>query len=219
MTSVAPAGRAAHHATVEQLVRSQLSEALGGRRGMLEGAVPTIAFTVTYLVGNDLRLALVVSLTLAVAALALRVLQRQPTRFVLNALIGIGIGAVIASRTGEAKDVFLPGILTNAGYAVVMLASVATRWPVVGFMLGSVTGDPTGWRADPGIVRLCNRLTLVLAVPCVLRVVVQLPLYVADQTGWLGVAKVVLGWPLQVGVLATMVWLLNRDETPLTEPA
>lgn len=219
MTSVAPAGRAVEHATVEELVRAQLSAALGGRRGMLEGAVPTIAFTVTYLLGDDLRLALTISLALAVAALALRVLQRQPTRFVLNALIGIGIGAVIASRTGEAKDVFLPGILTNAGYAAALLASVAVRWPVVGFMLGSVTGDPTGWRADPGIVRLCNRLTLVLAVPCVLRVVVELPLYLANQTGWLGVAKVVLGWPLQVGVLAAMVWLLNRDETPLAEPA
>lgn len=204
------------HDTVEELVRAQLSVALGGRRGMLEGAIPTIAFTITWVTSRDLPLALSISVSLAVAALLLRMVQRQPTRFVLNALIGIGIGALIAARTGEAKNVFLPGILTNAGYAAAMLVSVLTRWPMVGFMLGSVTGDPTGWRTDPGIVRLCNRLTLVLAVPCVLRVVVQLPLYLTDQTGWLGASKVALGWPLQVAALAAMLWLLNRDETPLT---
>jgi hypothetical protein len=214
VTSVAAATHPADHETVEELVRAQLSAALGGRRGMLEGAIPTIAFTLTWVLAHDLRLALTVSLALAVAALLLRVVQRQPTRFVLNALIGIGIGAFIASRTGEAKDVFLPGILTNAGYAVAMLASVVLRWPLMGFLLGSVTGDPTSWREDAGIVRLCSRLTLVLAVPCVLRVLVQLPLYLADETAWLGASKVALGWPLQVVALGAMVWVLNRDQTP-----
>lgn len=218
MTSAAAATHASGHGTVEELVRAQLSAALGGQRGMIEGAVPTVAFTLTWVVSRDLRLALVISLSLAVAALLLRVVQRQPTRFVLNALVGIGIGAVIASRTGEAKDVFLPGILTNAGYAVAMLASVVARWPLMGFLLGSVTGDPTSWREDAGVVRLCSRLTLVLAVPCVLRVVVQLPLYLADETAWLGGSKVALGWPLQVAALAAMVWLLNRDETPFAVP-
>lgn len=218
MTSAAAATHPSGHQTVEELVRAQLSAALGGRRGMLEGAVPTVAFTLTWVLANDLRLALAVSLSLAIAALLLRVAQRQPTRFVLNALIGIAIGAVIASRTGEAKDVFLPGILTNAGYAVAMLASVVTRWPLMGFLLGSVTGDPTSWREDAGVVRLCSRLTLVLAVPCVLRVLVQLPLYLADETAWLGASKVALGWPLQVAALAAMVWVLNRDETPLAGP-
>lgn len=204
------------HETVEQLVRAQLSQALGGRRGMLEGAVPTIAFTLSWIISHDLALALSVSVSLAVMALLLRLAQRQPTRFVLNALVGIGIGALVASRTGEAKDVFLPGILTNAGYAAAFMVSVATRWPLVGFMLGSVTGDPTGWRAVPGVVRLCSRLTLVLALPCVLRVVIQLPLYLGDQAGWLGASKVALGWPLQVAALTAMLWLLNRDETPLS---
>lgn len=208
-------GVAVRHATVEQLVRSQLSQALGGRRGMLEGAVPTVAFTIAWVVTHDLRLALTVSLALAAAGLLLRLAQRQPVRYVLNAFIAIAIGAVVAARTGEAKDVFLPGILINSAYAVMLVASVVARWPVVGFMIGSVVGDPTGWRSDPGVVRLCNWLTLVLAVPCVVRVVAQLPLYLADQTAWLGAAKVVLGWPLQVGALVVMLWLLNRDETPL----
>ena len=35
--------------TVESVVRSQLAKALGGRRGMVEAAVPTLPFTVVWL--------------------------------------------------------------------------------------------------------------------------------------------------------------------------
>lgn len=206
--------------TVEQLVRAQLAIALGGKRGMAEGAVPTVAFTLSWITTNDLRLSLLLGAGLAVALLAIRVGQRQTPQFVLNSLVGIGIAALFALRSGEAQDAFLPGIIYNAGYAAVLVGSVLLRWPLVGFFIGSVTGDPTGWRADPGLVRLCGRLTLVLALPCVLRVVVQYPLWLGgeDMVGWLGAAKVGLGWPLQVAVLAGMVWLLSRNDTPLVQP-
>ena len=58
-------------------------------------------------------------ISLAVALLAVRLVQRQSVQFVVNSLVGIAIAAVFASRTGHAKDVFLPGILWNTAYAVV----------------------------------------------------------------------------------------------------
>src|ERR1700738_2866461 len=101
-----------------------------------------------------------------------------------------------------------------------MLLSILVRWPVVGFLIGSVTGDPTAWHKDPAIVRLCSRLTWLLLIPCVLRVAVQWPLYLAGQVGWLGASKLALGWPLQVAGLAAMVWVLARGRTPMaTAPA
>jgi hypothetical protein len=205
-------------ATVEEVVRHRLSVALGGRRGMVEGAVPTLGFTVTYLIGHNLRLGLAVGIGLAVALLVVRLVQRQSVQFVVNSLVGIAIAAVFASRTGKAEDVFLPGIIYNACYAAAMLLSVVVRWPLVGLMIASVTGDVTAWRQDPAIVRLCTKLTLILAVPCVVRVAVQYPLYLAGEVGWLGVTKIALGWPLQVAALAAMAWLLARGRTPLVVP-
>ena len=206
-------------ATVEEVVRHRLSVALGGRRGMAEGAVPTLGFTVTYLISHELRLGLSVGIGLAVALLLLRLVQRQSVQFVVNSLVGIGIAAIFASRTGRAEDVFLPGIIYNAVYAAAMVLSVLVRWPVVGLMLASVTGDLTSWRQDPAVVRLCSRLTWILALPCVLRVAVQYPLWVAGQVGWLGVTKIALGWPLQLAALGAMAWLLARGRTPLQPPA
>ena len=218
--------------SVEALVRKQLAEALGGRRGMVEAAVPTLTFTVMWLVAKDLRTALVLSVAIASVLLVIRLIQRSSVQFVVNALVGIGIGwlfVAMAARSGaseqdQALAYFLPGILYNAGYAVVMALTVLIGWPLVGFMVGSVTGDPTAWHADKAVVKLSGILTWLLAAPCVLRVAVQAPIWLAGKSGSLdpeaavailGVAKIVLGWPLQLLTLAGMVWLLSRNHTPL----
>jgi hypothetical protein len=206
---------ASAHDTVEAAVRAQLSKALGGVRGMIEAAVPTIGFTSTYLISEQLRLALWIGAGSAVLLLLVRIAQKSTPQFVLNSLVGIGIAAVFALRSGKAEDAFLPGIIYNAAYAGAMIVSIAVRWPVVGFIIGSVTGDPTAWRQDPGIVRLCSRLTWLLLVPCLVRVIVQYPLYLTGHVGWLGASKIALGWPLQIAALGAMVWVLTRGRTPL----
>ncbi|MEV0821126.1 DUF3159 domain-containing protein [Nonomuraea rubra] len=211
------------HDTVEAAVRAQLAKALGGVRGIIEAAVPTIAFTLSWITTEDLKLSLIISISLSVVLLLVRIIQRSTPQFVINSLIGIAIGAFFASRSGDAKDYFLPGILYNAGYAVAMLISIVTRWPVVGFLIGSVTGDPTAWHKDPGIVRLCTRLTWLLMLPCAVRVAVQGPVYLFgggdEAVAALGFAKIVMGWPLQVAALAAMLWVLGRGRTPIKPPA
>ncbi len=203
--------------TVEQLVRQRLAEAFGGVRGIVEAAVPTATFTVCYLVSRDLKAALIIATVLTGILLIARVVQRSNPQFVLNALVGIAIAAIFASRTGEARDVFLPGIIYNAGYAAVLIATVAIGWPAIGVMIGALVGDLSSWRTDPGMRRLCNRLTLLFALPCIVRVVVQYPLYAADQIAWLGASKIVMGWPLQIAALLAMVWLLSRNSTPISD--
>jgi hypothetical protein len=200
--------------TVEALIRAQLASALGGRRGVLEAAVPTAVFSLVWVITHQLPLSLGLGLGSAVALLVVRIVTRTSVQFVVNSLIGILIAAVFALRSGQAADAFLPGIVYNAGYAVILVGSVVARWPLVGVLVGAVTGDMTAWRSDRAVVTMTGRLTLVLAVPCVLRVLVEWPLYAAGQVGWLAVAKIGLGWPVQLAALAVMVALLARGRTP-----
>ncbi|MCW2787547.1 MAG: hypothetical protein JWP74_4064 [Marmoricola sp.] len=225
---------AAAERTVEEVVRAELSKALGGRRGMVEAAVPTLAFTVLFLSTHHLALAVIVSVGFAAVLLAVRLAQRSAPQFVLNSLFGIGLGALFAWRAarggGDASDqalaYFLPGLLYNTVYSIVMTISIVVRWPLLGFVVGSVTGDPTAWHEDPAIVRLCSRLTWLLVLPCIIRVLVQAPMYLAARNGWwdkdtavgaLGVSKIVMGWPLQIAALGAILWLLTRNRAP--EPA
>jgi hypothetical protein len=221
--------------TVEALVRRQLSQALGGVRGMVEAALPTLTFTVVWLTSRHLEIALGASVGVALVELAARLVQRQSVKFCVNALVGIGIGwffvHLAASRGGSADDqalaYFVPGLLYNTGYAVVIGLTCLTGWPLVGFMIGSVTGDPTAWHADRQIVRLCTRLTWLLVLPCAVRTLVQGPIWLAGHSGTLsagtaiaalGVLKIAMGWPLQLAALGAMSWLLGRNHTPL-QPA
>ena len=218
--------------TVEAVVRAQLAKALGGRRGMAEAAVPTILFTVTWLTASDLRLALSVSIGAALVLLLVRLVQRSTVQFVVNALFGIGIGWYFVYRSAQsggseqeqALAYFLPGLLYNGGYAVVLAFTCLIGWPLVGFMVGSITGDPTAWHKDKQVVRLCSRLTWLLVAPCLLRVAIQAPIWIAGNSGSmdpdaavaaLGVLKIALGWPLQLAALGSMIWLLSRNRTPV----
>lgn len=203
--------------TVEEVVRVELLKALGGWRGTVEAAVPVLLFVVAWSLSRDLRWAIGLAGAGMAVFVALRLAQRQTLTHVLSGVLGLVVAAVVASRTGEAGDFFLPGILYNAGLAVVFAASIVTGWPLVGFMFGAVTGDVTGWRRRRGVRLLFQKLTAVLLANYVIRVVVQLPLYLAGSVVWLGTAKVVLGWPL-LGVSVLVIGaLLAAGRTPLSE--
>lgn len=203
--------------TVEEVVRTELLKALGGWRGTLEAAVPILLFVVSWTLTEQLRTSIVVSAAGLGVFVLLRLLQRQTLVHVLSGVMGLVIAAVVATRTGNASDFFLPGILYNAALAVVFGLSMVTGWPVVGFLFGAVTGDPTGWRRRRGVRLLFQKLTAVLLANYVIRVVVQLPLYLAGSVVVLGASKIILGWPLLgVSVLAIGA-LLAAGRTPLTD--
>jgi hypothetical protein len=206
-------------ATVEEIIKAQLNKALGGKRGVVEGAVPTITFTISWIIGHNLRLSLFLGGGAALVLLVVRLVQRSTPQFVLNSLFGIGIAAFFALRSGRAEDAFLPGMMWTGVVSGLMLLSILTRWPFVGFMLGAANpDDPVAWRRDPAIVRVCSRLSWLLLLPGVLKLSVQIPLYLAAQPAWLGVAKVALGWPAYLGALGLATLLLMRGHTPHQVP-
>ncbi|MFT4264927.1 MAG: DUF3159 domain-containing protein [Nocardioides sp.] len=221
--------------TVEALVRARMAASLGGRRGIVEAAVPSIAFTVLWLLTKDLTLSLVVAGGLAVVALAVRVAQRSTTQYVLNALVGIAIGWVFVrisassggDETQQALAFFLPGLISGAVYTVVVGGSALAGWPLVGFMIGSVMGDPTAWHEDRQVVRLCSRLTWLLVAPGALGVLLQTPVWILGHAeivdgdtavGIIAFLRYGLGWVFRIAAWGTMIWLLARNATPLTPP-
>jgi hypothetical protein len=142
---------------------------------------------------------------------------------VLSAVAATAVAAFFALRSGRAEDAFLPGILTSAAWGAAALVSVLARWPVVGFIVAAgdprMADDPLGWRRDRGLVRVCQRLTMVLVGLYVLRVAVMLPMYLAGEVTLLGIAKIVLGWPAYLGAVALMGLILVRGRTAAAPPA
>ncbi|MDX6322441.1 MAG: hypothetical protein QOF52_2299 [Propionibacteriaceae bacterium] len=204
---------------VEEFVRHQLSQSLGGVRGMLESALPFVAFTIAWVIGRQLYPALAAAVGVAVVLGIIRVVQKQSLKFVAQAIFPTAIAALIAARTGRAEDIFLPGILYNGVLALISIVTIAIRRPLVGYVIGAAIGDPTGWTADRGLVRMTSKLTAVLAVPYVLRFVIQLPLFLSGSVIALGISKVVLGWPLLLAALFVIGLMLSKGRTPMEDSA
>ncbi len=208
--------------TVESLIRERLSSALGGARGSLETALPTVAFVAAWSWRHDVAIAVTASAAIVVILLIVRLATRQTPRYVLSAVFATAIAAFFALRSGKAEAAFLPGILTSAAWGAAALLSVVARWPIVGFIVAAgdpqLAEDPTAWRRDRGLVAVCQRLTMVLVALYAVRVAIMYPLYLAGQVTLLGVAKIALGWPAYLCALALMGMILVRGKTPLARP-
>lgn len=189
---------------------SSIAESLGGWLGIVESGLPAIAFVTAYTAtGQDATLSAGIALAIGIVLAIVRIVRRQTVRYALSGLAGVALAAFIVSRTGRAEDFFLPGLLMNAGYALAYLISIAIGWPLLGVFIGAVTGQGMKWRDDPELVRAYSRASWIWVVMFVLRLAVQLPLYLAGAVVALGVARVAMGAPL-FAVAAWLSWLLLR---------
>jgi hypothetical protein len=194
----------------------QLADQLGGVRGMIETSIPVLAFVIANIV-SSLNPALIIAIATALGIAAFRLSRRQSVRHAMNGLVGIGIGAFIAWRTGDAKDVFLPGIWLAVGYGVAMIVSIGARRPLVGW-IWSVVADKgaTRWRDDLGLRRIFGWLTLLWAGTYLAKAAVQFAVYFADtltddqKTTILGVVRIALGFPPYALLAALTVWAVRR---------
>ncbi|MHB0927449.1 MAG: DUF3159 domain-containing protein [Candidatus Nanopelagicales bacterium] len=191
--------------------RTQLEQAIGGWRGALESSVPTLAFLLTYqFSGHQLTPSLQAAAALAVLAALLRILRRGSLQFIISGVIGVAVSAWLVSRTGNAKDYFVPGLITNVLWGLAYLVSVLVRYPLIGVLVGSLEGHPLKWIRDLERRKVASTATLLFAALFALRLVVEVPLYYANAINALGAAKLILGWPPYVLV----VWLAYRLMRP-----
>jgi len=187
-----------------------LAEAVGGPVGMAETTTPGVAFVVAYTIsGSDIDIAAGVAVGLAFVLTVVRLVRRESPRHALFGLVGVAFAAFIARVSGRAENFFLPGLLLNAVNVTAFVVSVAIRRPLVGVIVGQFDGAAGGWRADPVRVRAFTRATWLWAGLFALRLLVQLPLYLAGAVVALGVARTAMGLPLfALGLWLT--WLLVR---------
>jgi hypothetical protein len=157
-----------------------LERAIGGWRGMIDSGLPSVVFVAVYLLnGRVLQPALIAAIATGVVILVWRLFRRQPLTQVLAGFAGVAISAYVSSRTGEARDFFLWGLIVNVVYGSAFLISLALRWPLMGVVVGAITGDPSGWRQDPDLRRVFAAATWVWVFVFGGRILVQVPLYLA----------------------------------------
>jgi len=198
---------------------------MGGVSGLIYSALP-VAVLVPISTAFGLVPAICSALGVAALILFWRLFRRDSVQPAIAGFLGVGASALIAWVVGASKGYFLLGIWTSLAWAAVFAFSVLIRRPIVGFIWGWVNGHDRGWRQSRRAVLAFDAATLTWVLVFGARFVVQHHLYDADKTGWLGVARIAMGWPLTaVGALLTYLAIrvaqraLHATHAAADEPA
>lgn len=184
--------------------------AMGGWRGIIESVLPSLAFVILFTVRPEpLLLSLGVSVGIAAVFTIIRLAQKSPPSAALGGLVAAAAAAALALWTGRGADNFVPGLITNALYGTVMVVAALVGWSIIGLAVGFLMGEGTAWRADRRKRRAFFWLGLAWGALFLLRLAVQLPLYLTDQVTLLGTLKLVMGLPLFAPMVA-VTWLVVR---------
>lgn len=180
-----------------------LNKAIGGWRGLIDSALPSMLFMVIFVFQENLNNALIASLALGAVLLVIRLIERKSLTQVFSGFLGLSISVFLTWRTKDASNFFLTGIVTNGIYGFFLLISVLIRKPLIGYLVGSLVGDTSGWLKHPLLVRAYTTVTWLWVAVFGLRLLVQIPLYLNDSIALLGSVKIFMGWPLYLFA----VWL------------
>lgn len=192
-----------------ELSKGSITKSLGGWLGITESILPTIVFIFVYQLTSNVWLSVILSGGLSLLALVRQLIVKSALTQAIVGVISIGITIWLTLRDNNASDFFLQGLITNSAYLLVALVSLAIRWPLVGLLVGFLIGEGFTWRQKPSHFK---RFMLATGIYCgmyVLRLVVEVPMYLAQNLSALGAAKLILGIPLYAVTLWTM-WLVVK---------
>lgn len=189
-------------------------KAMGGFRGVLESVLPSLVFVLVYTFWPDpLILSLGLSVGMAAVFTVLRFAQRSTPAAAVGGLVAAGAAAGLALWTGDGRDNFVFGLITNAVYGTAYLISALIGWSLIGLLVGFLVGEGVGWRRDRRKRRVFFWLAIAWAALFFARLAVQLPLYLAHETALLGTLKLVMGLPLFAPLVA-VTWLAAHSLYP-----
>ena len=192
-----------------------LMEQMGGLSGIVASTVPIAVFVIANIL-FELQPALIAALVAGVGVAIFRVVRKQPLQPAISGLVGVGVCAFIAYRTGEARGFYLPGLLYSAALGLAFLVSIVVRWPLAGVIWNGINGHGQGWRKNPRMLKAYSWASALWALVFAARLVVQGFLYNADEETWLGIARLAMGYPLiGVAILGTIL-AVRRADRPVT---
>lgn len=191
---------------------------VGGPMGFLYSVVPVIVFVAANAF-LPLTATIIVSVAVALATFGYRLLRGEAFSLAAGGVLGVAVAIGIVALTGSARDFFVVGIWAYLAAFVGALGSVLARRPLSGVVWNLAHGGTHAWRADRRVLRAHDVATLAAAAVSGARFGVQQWLYVSDETGWLGVARIAMGWPLTILPALVVIWAWRRSSQRLLTSA
>lgn len=193
---------------------------LGGPVGILESLIPGTVYVTLFSLTLNVLWSAISAGAVALVFIVVQLIRKRPLTQAFAGLVGLAISIYLPLRDGldntHAADYFVPGLLTNLAYLTALSISVLVRYPLLGLLIGFLSGHGQTWRKDKALFRRYTWITIMWIAMFGLRLVVQVPLYLTNQVAALGIAKLALGTPLYA-LTIWFTWLSAKDSIRSTK--
>jgi hypothetical protein len=196
---------------VTSLDRESLLASVGGWLGIIQSSIPAAIFVAVFATTKNTFASVTASLSVSAAFILWQIITKKPLSQAVAGALGIGLSAFLTLRDGgHPADYFVQGFFTNIGYGAALFVSMLIRWPLIGFLVGLLRSEPLTWRKNRKVLRRADLATGLFVMLFGARLLVQLPLYFANEIEALGIARVAMGVPLYA-LCIWLSWLLLRS--------
>jgi len=179
--------------------------------------LPPVAFVVVYLsTDSNLTIAVITSLVIGLGLAALRLSRGEKPIRVTGALLVVVLAAMLAYYTGSAAAYFWPLVLANVASALAFAFSILIKWPLLGVIVGPLTGTGMRWRQDPDLLRAYSRASWIWVLLNVVRAAVQIPLIQGEDLWALAAVRPVF-YLMVIGVVFWS-WAIIKRALPADHP-
>jgi len=195
---------------------------LRDKRAIVDTGLGPVAFVLVYALAG-VNTAAAVAVGLSVVLMIERLARGKSAVNAIGGLLGTGIAAFIAVKTGRPEGYFVPRMLYQLALAIAFAGSALIRRPI-GLYIGSAVyrADP-GWTGDRRVRRVFSAVTWWWSALFAFRTAVYAVLIAAHKPGGLAAASIAIGWPPFIALAWAsyryVPWRLERLGAPPPKPS
>jgi hypothetical protein len=194
------------------LTAKSLITSIGGKWGLVESAIPPMSFSLSFGAYKNVYLSVGIALSLTLLVAIGQVIRKRPIMNAFASFLGVGLAAWLATNGGadgaSARDFFLKDFAVNGVWILGLLVSIAIGRPAFGYLAHALSDVPDNWRTVKTVRAKMSLMTVFWVVLFATRLLVELPLYLANDVVMLGYVKTALGLPF-FALWITLSWLFT----------
>jgi len=198
----------------------ELRTVFSGRSNTLDTIIPPLLYVLVNLLAGPLA-AVLSAVVLAAILTVLRLVRKQSWLYAFSGLVLTLLAAGLAWYTQNAASFFLPDLITSGTLLAATLLSIWFKKPLAAWSSHLTRSWPKEWYWLPNIRPAYTEVTWMWAAFIAARLIAEYLLYQQGNVSLLGLANVLLGWPVTIVVLVMSylygIWRLTKLGGPSVE--
>lgn len=180
--------------SVDQDIREEIRSLFIGERTLGDSFAPPLLFVAVNAMWS-VGWAATVAILAGIGVAAWRVRKGQQVVYAVGGIAAVVFAAYLALRSGSARDYFLPGIVSTAGWALATLVSILIKRPLSSWSSWAYRRWPLQWYWRDDVRPAYSHVSWYWFWYFAVRGGVAAWLYLIEQPEALAIWKTVTSWP------------------------